>query len=274
MKNGPGGLREIEFAVQCLQRVHGGGEPWLRSSGTLFALQRLHDKGHIGDAEFRELGSTYALLRAIEHRLQCSQGAQAHRLPEPAREQAALFRSLGNGAVDGVTGLRGAMDSSSRLCARVLRLVEEPGEISALSLSLGEPGAERLARELAGRSKALARVLAAGVGDAALRGLRRFLAAASTGEHRIREALVNSGWIEDALPVFAQSALASGILACHPEDVVALFQSCGSDGGKPVADQFALRRAAACCDWWGGRCWKTDRCGRFCASIRGTSTGY
>jgi [glutamine synthetase] adenylyltransferase / [glutamine synthetase]-adenylyl-L-tyrosine phosphorylase len=242
VKNGPGGLREIEFAVQCLQRVHGGVEPWLRSSGTLFALQKLHDKGHIGDAEFRELGSTYGLLRAIEHRLQCSQGAQAHRLPESAREQAALFGSMGDGVVGGVPALRLAMESSSRLCARVLRLgsVEEPGEISALSLSLGEPGAERLARELAGRSEKLAGVLAAGVGDATLRGLRRFLAAASTGEHRIREALVNAGWIADALPVFAQSALGSGILACHPEDIVALFRRCESDGAKAVADRLRI----------------------------------
>ena len=158
VKNGPGGLREIEFAVQCLQRVHGGGESWLRASGTLFALQKLHDKRHIGDAEFRELGATYGLLRAIEHRLQCSQGAQAHRLPDSAMEQAALFRSLGDAAVGGVAALRQAMESSSSLCARVLRLgtAEEPGGISAFSLSLGEPGAERLARELAKRSEKLA----------------------------------------------------------------------------------------------------------------------
>ena len=123
VKNGPGGLREIEFAVQCLQRVHGGGEPWLRSSGTLFALQKLHDKGHIGDAEFRELGATYGLLRAIEHRLQCSQGAQAHRLPEAAREQAALFRSLGEAQYGAACrAARRRMKSSSSLCARVLRL--------------------------------------------------------------------------------------------------------------------------------------------------------
>jgi [glutamine synthetase] adenylyltransferase / [glutamine synthetase]-adenylyl-L-tyrosine phosphorylase len=242
VKNGPGGLREIEFAVQCLQRVHGGVEPWLRASGTLSALQKLHDKGHIGDAEFRELGAAYGLLRTIEHRLQCCQGAQVHRLPDSAPAQAALFRSLGDGAAGGVPALREIMQSSRSLCAQVLRLGsgEETGEISALSLSLGEPGAERLARELAARSEKLARVLTAGVGDSTLRGLRRFLDAASTGEHRIREALVNAGWIEDALPVFAQSTLASGILACHPDDIVALFQRCESDAGKPVADQLRI----------------------------------
>src|SRR5437588_522915 len=43
-----GGIRDIEFLVQCLQRVYGGSEPWLRSGGTLFSLQKLHDKRHIG----------------------------------------------------------------------------------------------------------------------------------------------------------------------------------------------------------------------------------
>src|SRR5438445_3264013 len=35
-----GGIRDIEFLVQCLQRVYGGAEPWLRSGGTLFSLQK------------------------------------------------------------------------------------------------------------------------------------------------------------------------------------------------------------------------------------------
>jgi [glutamine synthetase] adenylyltransferase / [glutamine synthetase]-adenylyl-L-tyrosine phosphorylase len=122
VKNGAGGLREIEFVVQCLQRVHGGGEQWLRSSGTLFALQKLHDKGHMGDAEFRELGETYVLLRAIEHRLQCHQGLQSHRLPDSPSEQASLFRSLGDGVIGSAEELQRIMKSATDLCARVLRL--------------------------------------------------------------------------------------------------------------------------------------------------------
>src|SRR6266404_9756806 len=47
-----GGIRDIEFLVQCLQRVYGGAEPWLRSGGTLFSLQKLHDKDHITGHEF------------------------------------------------------------------------------------------------------------------------------------------------------------------------------------------------------------------------------
>jgi len=242
VKTGAGGLREIEFVVQCLQRAHGAGEPWLRSSGTLFALQKLHDKGHIGDAEFRELCETYGLLRAVEHRLQCRQGVPSHRLPEAAREQEALFRSLSDGAAGSAQDLKRAMKSASDLCARVLRLGsgEGPGEVSAISLSLGAPGAEQLMRELAAQSATLANALAAEVGDPALRSLQRFLAAASTGEGRIRATLENVKWIERALPVFAQSGLATNILARNPEDIVALFRSDGGGLGSSISDQLRI----------------------------------
>ncbi len=49
-----GGIRDIEFLVQCLQRVYGGSESWLRSRGTLFALQKLHDKEHIGGKDYSQ----------------------------------------------------------------------------------------------------------------------------------------------------------------------------------------------------------------------------
>ena len=242
VKNGPGGLREIEFVVQCLQRVHGGGEPWLRSNGTLSAMQKLHDTGHIGDSEFRELGETYSLLRAIEHRLQCRQGVPSHRLPKTVREQAALFRSLGKAAIHNVQELERLMKSASDLCAGVLRLGLEEGteDVTARSVSLGSPGAEHLIRELAARSKLLAKALVAGVGDPALRNLQRFLAAASTGDERFRVTLENVEWVERALPVFAQSELATNILTRHPEDIVALFQRCKRERGVSVSDQLRI----------------------------------
>ncbi|HVA63037.1 MAG TPA: hypothetical protein VNF74_04875, partial [Terriglobales bacterium] len=40
-----GGIRDIEFLAQYLQRLHGGAEPWVRSGNTLIAMQRLLDKG-------------------------------------------------------------------------------------------------------------------------------------------------------------------------------------------------------------------------------------
>jgi glutamate-ammonia-ligase adenylyltransferase len=242
VKTGVGGHREIEFAVQCLQRVHGGGEPWLRSSGTLFALQKLHDKGHIGDAEFRELCETYELLRAIEHRLQCRQGAQLHRLPRDKNEQAALFRTLSGRTLGSAQELQRIMQSASDLCARVLCLGSEDGtkEVTALSVSLGAPGAELLMRELALRSEVLAKALAADIGDPTLRNLQRFLAAASTDDERIRATLDNVEWIERGLRVFAHSALATDILARHPEDIVALFRECESEEESSISDRLRI----------------------------------
>jgi len=242
VKNGAGGIREIEFVAQCLQRVHGGGEPWLRSSGTLLALQKLHDKGHIGDAECRELCATYGLLRGIEHRLQCRQGVQLHRVPEAPAEQSVLFRSMGEGSVRSAQELRRIMKSANNLCARVLRLGlgEAAGEATALTVSLGAPGAAQLRRELAARSPGLASALAAEVGDPTLLNLQRFLSAASTGEERIHTAIENVEWIERALPVFARSALATNFLARHPRDIVALFRRCEREAGRSVWDQLRI----------------------------------
>ncbi len=52
----PGGIRDIEFLVQCLQRLHGGREQWVRHGGTMIALLRLRDKGLLSDAEYARLG--------------------------------------------------------------------------------------------------------------------------------------------------------------------------------------------------------------------------
>ena len=89
-----GGIRDIEFLVQCLQRVYGGSESWLRSRGTMFALQKLHDKEHIGGKDFHSLNSAYEFLRNLEHRLQLRHGQQTHRLPQARAELQSLARSL------------------------------------------------------------------------------------------------------------------------------------------------------------------------------------
>src|SRR5438874_2836897 len=89
-----GGIRDIEFLVQCLQRVYGGAEPWLRSGGTLFSLQKLHDKRHISGHDYHELTSAYTFLRHLEHRLQLRQGQQVHRLPESPHDLQILQRSM------------------------------------------------------------------------------------------------------------------------------------------------------------------------------------
>jgi [glutamine synthetase] adenylyltransferase / [glutamine synthetase]-adenylyl-L-tyrosine phosphorylase len=89
-----GGIRDIEFVVQCLQRLHGGAEPWVRHGGTLLALARLHDKGFLSDAEYGQLASAYQFLRHVEHRLQFADDLQTHTLPRDRDQLELLARRM------------------------------------------------------------------------------------------------------------------------------------------------------------------------------------
>ncbi|MCC7234719.1 MAG: glutamine-synthetase adenylyltransferase [Bryobacterales bacterium] len=84
VKLAPGGIRDIEFLVQCLQRLHGGREPWVRHGGTLLALFRLRDKGLLSETEYSRLAHAYQFLRNLEHRLQFADDLQTHILPDDA----------------------------------------------------------------------------------------------------------------------------------------------------------------------------------------------
>jgi [glutamine synthetase] adenylyltransferase / [glutamine synthetase]-adenylyl-L-tyrosine phosphorylase len=94
LKLDAGGIREIEFAVQALQLLHGGRNPGVRSPGTLPALDGLLAAGLVSDREHRELSRAYRWLRRVEHRLQLAEGQQTHRVPAagPGRER--LVRRL------------------------------------------------------------------------------------------------------------------------------------------------------------------------------------
>jgi glutamate-ammonia-ligase adenylyltransferase len=92
-----GGIRDIEFLVQCLQRLHGGTEPWVQHRGTLLALARLHDKDVLNDAEYGRLASAYQFLRDLEHRLQFDEDRQTHALPRSDDALAHLARRMPGG---------------------------------------------------------------------------------------------------------------------------------------------------------------------------------
>ena len=82
LKLGPGGLRDIEFAVQLLQLVHGRTDETLRSPATLPALAALAVGGYVGRADAEELGAAYRFLRRTEHLLQLGRLSRTHTLPE------------------------------------------------------------------------------------------------------------------------------------------------------------------------------------------------
>jgi glutamate-ammonia-ligase adenylyltransferase len=81
IKRGRGGIRDIEFAVQLLQLVHGRHDPSLRSPTTLTALGELAAAGYVDAADADRLAEAYRFLRAVEHRLQLVDGAQVHAVP-------------------------------------------------------------------------------------------------------------------------------------------------------------------------------------------------
>jgi glutamate-ammonia-ligase adenylyltransferase len=81
VKRGPGGLRDIEFAVQLLQLVHGRGDESLRSGGTLPALRALVDGGYVGRTDGEALVEAYRFLRTVEHRLQLQWLRRTHLVP-------------------------------------------------------------------------------------------------------------------------------------------------------------------------------------------------
>jgi [glutamine synthetase] adenylyltransferase / [glutamine synthetase]-adenylyl-L-tyrosine phosphorylase len=90
----PGGIRDIEFLVQCLQRLHGGRVRWVRHGGTLLALSRLRDKNLLSDGEYARLATAYQFLRAVEHRLQLEEDRQTHTLPSDADALEVLARKM------------------------------------------------------------------------------------------------------------------------------------------------------------------------------------
>ncbi len=94
MKLAKGGIRDIEFLVQCLQRLHGGREPWVRHGGTLLALSRLRDKELLSPLEYARLASAYQFMRHIEHRLQFDEDRQTHTLPSSKEQLDLLARKM------------------------------------------------------------------------------------------------------------------------------------------------------------------------------------
>jgi len=96
-----GGIRDIEFLVQCLQRLHGGREPWVRQGGTMLALYRLRDKDLLSPTEFSRLASAYEFLRHLEHRLQFDDDRQIHTLPTEPEALDLLARRMPAGKISG-----------------------------------------------------------------------------------------------------------------------------------------------------------------------------
>ncbi|HEY4572081.1 MAG TPA: bifunctional [glutamine synthetase] adenylyltransferase/[glutamine synthetase]-adenylyl-L-tyrosine phosphorylase [Kribbella sp.] len=95
LKLGPGGLRDVEFAVQLLQLVHGRSDESVRSGTTLVALEALTTSGYVGRTDGAVLADAYRFLRSMEHRIQLYRLRRTHQVPEDEADLRRLGRSLG-----------------------------------------------------------------------------------------------------------------------------------------------------------------------------------
>jgi glutamate-ammonia-ligase adenylyltransferase len=124
IKLGTGGIRDVEFAVQLLQLVHGGADPELRSPTTLDALAELADAGYVARQDAEQLATAYRFLREVEHRLQLRDERQVHAVPADPSERDRLARSLGMHATVQASPTE-VFDETLRSHQRTVRAIHE-----------------------------------------------------------------------------------------------------------------------------------------------------
>ncbi|MET0900511.1 MAG: bifunctional [glutamine synthetase] adenylyltransferase/[glutamine synthetase]-adenylyl-L-tyrosine phosphorylase [Mycobacterium sp.] len=88
IKLGTGGLRDVEFAVQLLQLVHGRTDDSLHVTSTVDALAALSAGGYVGRDDAANMTASYEFLRLLEHRLQLQRLKRTHMLPAPDDDEA------------------------------------------------------------------------------------------------------------------------------------------------------------------------------------------
>jgi glutamate-ammonia-ligase adenylyltransferase len=119
VKRSPGGIRDIEFAVQTLQLVHGRSDPELRSPTTLVALAEMGAAGYVAADDAEGLTGAYRWLRRVEHALQIEDERQTHTLPADRDQRRRIARVLGYRG----TPEAGETDAFDRDLARTRNLV-------------------------------------------------------------------------------------------------------------------------------------------------------
>ncbi|MFE5480588.1 bifunctional [glutamine synthetase] adenylyltransferase/[glutamine synthetase]-adenylyl-L-tyrosine phosphorylase [Nocardia sp. NPDC056541] len=124
LKLGAGSLRDVEFAVQLLQLVHGRVDEALHVTNTVEALTALAAGGYVGREDAANLTASYEFLRLLEHRLQLQRLKRTHTLPAADDEEG--MRWLARAAhirPDGRQDAVGVLDTDIRRNAvRVRRL--------------------------------------------------------------------------------------------------------------------------------------------------------
>lgn len=95
LKLGPGGIADVEFAVQLLQRKHAARYPDLRSPGTMKALQVAVDNDLVGGDDAQRLRDAFVFLMSLRNRLFFLYAKPVDALPTKPEELEALGIAMG-----------------------------------------------------------------------------------------------------------------------------------------------------------------------------------
>lgn len=124
IKYSPGGLVDIEFAVQAMQMRFGRQSEALRTTRTYDVLRALTAESQGIEADFAQLSRTFERLRTVESRLRMTDSRGISALPADPAQRNILARRLGfvgeEAGTQMTTELRTLMDNSRQICAQIL----------------------------------------------------------------------------------------------------------------------------------------------------------
>jgi glutamate-ammonia-ligase adenylyltransferase len=269
LKLGAGGLRDVEFAVQLLQLVHGRTDEQLRLPGTLSALAVLTSRGYVGREDGDSLHAAYEFLRTLEHRIQLQHLRRTHVVPSDEGSLRRLGRGMGF-TKEPVTALveawghhrrevrrlheklfyRPLLEAVARVPASGARLTTEAaGERLAALGYVDPPGALRHLEALTSgisRSAAIQRALLPAMlewfadapdPDAGLFGFRR-ISESLGSSHWYLKTLRDEGQVAERLArLLATSRYATDLLEREPEGVRMLGDDLTPFASEAILDQ-------------------------------------
>jgi len=151
VKHMQGGIRQIEFSLQILQRIHAPRQTELRTPSTLESIDRLTTAGLLTLEEEALLRQAYLFLRRVEHALQLESFEQTHTLSEKEDELRRIAWTMKYDGPESFTQkLDGIRADVHRICSAMLGQ-EEGGAAPKDQIGdmfRNEESARRLLRDL------------------------------------------------------------------------------------------------------------------------------
>ncbi len=105
LKQGRGGLVDVEFITQMMVLRHGHAHPALRQRGTVALIRALAETGLMSSRMATDLESDYRLMLRLEDRLRIETDQAAWALPTAYRDLMPLARRMGYAGVDAAQDL-------------------------------------------------------------------------------------------------------------------------------------------------------------------------